>query len=375
MNINAEEFEIFKADVLEDFILTDLYSDEIKDKNIVWLFYTERGKINFNYFRESWINSHPNIFTYINKRFNDSDSIYENLYRLKNGLYERPVCVICGGRVHFDKQHKFARHCCAKCSAMDDTTKQAHKNTCEDRYGVTSYTKTDEYRKRLKDICLEKYGVEHYTKSDSVKERQKNTCLKKYGHCSYCETDEFKEKSKNTSLLKYGTESPNSSESVKEKQAKTCLEKYGTKSFLETEKCRYAMRESRKKRIGHGGSIKEDMLYEFLIEKFQEVKREYKSEEYPFHCDFYIPSIHLYIEFNGMWTHGGKAFDSTNQEDIEKLNIWKKKAETSSYYRRAIIIWTEEDVSKREWARLNSLKWIEGWKIKDIIDTINNLNV
>lgn len=49
-----------------------------------------------------------------------------------------------------------------------------------------------------------------------------------------------------------------------------------------------------------------------LKEKFNNVKRNYKSELYPFHCDFYIPEKDLYIEYQGHPGHGNEPFDEQN---------------------------------------------------------------
>jgi len=44
----------------------------------------------------------------------------------------------------------------------------------------------------------------------------------------------------------------------------------------------------------------EEDSYELLVDKFgySEVIRQYRSEKYPFFCDFYIPCLDLYIELN-----------------------------------------------------------------------------
>ena len=53
-------------------------------------------------------------------------------------------------------------------------------------------------------------------------------------------------------------------------------------------------------------SKQEDKVYEILCEKFtkDDIVRQYKSNKYPFSCDFYIKSLDLYIECNFSWTHG-----------------------------------------------------------------------
>jgi hypothetical protein len=62
----------------------------------------------------------------------------------------------------------------------------------------------------------------------------------------------------------------------------------------------------------------EDKSYELLCEKFDkdDIIRQYKSEKYPFNCDFYVKSIDTYIECNFNWTHGGHPFDPNSEEDL-----------------------------------------------------------
>lgn len=103
----------------------------------------------------------------------------------------------------------------------------------------------------------------------------------------------------------------------------------------------------------------EEQFYAKLLELFkkEDIIRQYKEERYPFNCDFYIKSLDLFIELNLDWTHGFKQFEETDQ-DLLKLAVWKKKAETSKYYQNAIETWTERDVNKRKVAKENNLKYL-----------------
>ena len=66
-----------------------------------------------------------------------------------------------------------------------------------------------------------------------------------------------------------------------------------------------------------------------LQEKFKSVKRQYKSDLYPFNCDFYLPECDLYIEFQGHWSHGPRMarepYDKTNPLHNEIVKNWKLK--------------------------------------------------
>ena len=110
----------------------------------------------------------------------------------------------------------------------------------------------------------------------------------------------------------------------------------------------------------------EEQTYILLKEKYPDIIRQYTSDVYPFNCDFYIPSLDLYIECNYSWTHGGHPFDVNNLDDINIVSIWESK--NTEYYRNAITTWTIRDVNKRITALYNNLNFIEVWNINEIYD-------
>lgn len=117
---------------------------------------------------------------------------------------------------------------------------------------------------------------------------------------------------------------------------------------------------TKKKNNSFNSSAGEDRFYKRLSVIFAEddIVRQYSSDtRYPFNCDFYIKSKDLFIELNYSWTHGGKPFESTEQ-DFQKLAKWQEKALTSNYYKNAIKTWTNRDVVKSATAEENNLKYL-----------------
>ena len=131
------------------------------------------------------------------------------------------------------------------------------KKTCKERYGVDSYTKTDEFKKKFKDTCNEHFGVDHNFQADSciekrkktwekhlgtdnplksseVQEKIKSTLVQKYGVDNYSKTDEFKEKLENHMLETYGVKHYSQTDEFKEKCSKTCMDKFGRKTFFQS---------------------------------------------------------------------------------------------------------------------------------------------
>ena len=191
-------------------------------------------------------------------------------------------------------------------------------------------------------------------KSKKIQDIYKQTCLKKYGvdhnwkvkniH-NHCWDDYTIEKRKNTSLLHFGVEHPHQSQII---QNKILLTKKKNHTF-NTSKIEY-------------------QTYLLLKDKYPNVIRQYKSDKYPFACDFYIPSLDLYIECNYHWTHGGKPYEGT-EEDLAKIGKWKDR--NTKYYDNAIYTWTIRDVNKREISKQNNLNYIEFWSINEIKKWIN----
>lgn len=103
-----------------------------------------------------------------------------------------------------------------------------------------------------------------------------------------------------------------------------------------------------------GGSQDEVTMFLELCTYYPVVKREYKEKRYPSRCDFYIPHVDLFIEYQGNWTHGGRPFTGS-EADIVKLDKWKLLSKSKSYYKSAIHDWTVADVRKREIAKANNL--------------------
>ncbi len=111
-------------------------------------------------------------------------------------------------------------------------------------------------------------------------------------------------------------------------------------------------------------SNNEEYIYKKLQQKFTDVKRQYKSNVYPYRCDFYLPSIDTYIEYNGHWSHGFEPYIGS-KEQLEKVKLWESKSKELNIfnkhkdeYSNAIDVWTRRDVEKLNKARENNLSYL-----------------
>ena len=284
------------------------------------------------------------------------------------------------------------------------------KQTNFERYGAEWQWQTEEGKRHREDACLEKYGVKNFASLPETKEKIKRTNLERYGRENVgqfgteeykniirekygveyiMQNEEIKQRIKKTNLERYGVENIFQLPEVKQKARQAFFEKYGTQNVCDVEEFREKANEGRarwrqspeypekrkeitkhtwetKKKNGTCNTSKDEKeILELLNRKFENVQKEYKSEAYPFSCDFYIPKLDLYIEYQGFWTHLNEPFIGT-EDQLEKLEWLKMKSNELNYknkrknmYKIAIEVWTIRDPLKRETARKNNLNWIE----------------
>lgn len=221
------------------------------------------------------------ISLFFPENFKWSQKLYHFFHddiELKLGL-----CPVCGNRCHFlSFGLGYRKHCCRKCVRQDEEIEAKTKQTCLERYGETSYCKTEQFKNTLKSINQSKYGCDYIVESDEFKKKSKQTCLEKYGEDNYAKTQECKEKMKQTCLEKYGEEHYNKTDESKERHRQTCLEKYGVPYYSQSDtrkkKCQekygaehysrtHECATRRKKRVEYGG-LTFDSSWEVIVYKF-----------------------------------------------------------------------------------------------------------
>ena len=261
------------------------------------------------------------------------------------------------------------------------------------KYGTINGGCSKQALEKIKNTCLKKYGVESTWKIKGIKEKSKETKIKKYNNPNFVNPQKIKQ----TKLERYGDENYNNIEKYKQ----TCIERYNvdhnwkipgehdlthTPEALEKKKqtslknwgvehphqCKEIINKvNNTKKINHifNTSKYENQSYQLLKEKYSDIKYQYISKLYPYCCDFYIPSLDLYIECNYHWTHGSKPFENSKEDNI-KLEKWKNKH--TKFYNNAIECWTKRDVNKRNIAKQNNLNYIEFWNITELKEWLKN---
>lgn len=308
-------------------------------------------------------------------------SLQELCYRIKNNILFDKIftCKECGNKISFSSKGftGYREYCSKKCSTKAiskmENIIQKREQTMLKKYGSKNYMSTQEFQQNKENNMLKKYNVKNYSQTAEFKSflkdhkeallmKSQKTCLKKYGTKHYTQTEEYKQ----------------NYDKIKEKMKQTCLKKYGVDCYNKTKEYKDRFKNidyvnkiqekvyiGKKKNNSFNTSKPEEFIYNKLVTKYGEnnVKRQYKSDKYPFNCDFYLINEDLYIEYNGMWTHYTEFFDKNNSKHIEQLNLWKSK--NTDFYKRAIRTWTETDIAKKEIAEKNNLNYLVLWNLKD----------
>ena len=383
--------------------------------DIKCLILTDSGKLNTNY--KIILNKHNDIIDYLYNYYN-CDNLSECVYRLRNNIINPPICPICNKQIHFNGKF-YSKTCSPSCGSKLANVKI--KQTKFERYGDVNYnnrvkcklTKIMHYgdanyvnTEKAKQTKLERYGDANYVNPEKAKqtnlnrygdanynniEKIKQTKLKRYGDANYVNP----EKAKQTNLIKYGVSCTLHNNCIKQKVIETNRQKYGANYFVQSIYWQNIIKNkdwqthrklaeyiTKRKNSTFNVSKPENKCYELLCSKFgsDNIIRQYKSDLYPYCCDFYIKNNDiighdLYIECNFHWTHNDHLYNKNNIKDIITKCRWNQKAKTSKFYFNAIKTWTERDVKKHNIAKMNHLNWLCFYKKSDFDEFLNSIKL
>lgn len=255
-----------------------------------------------------------------------------------------------------------------ECPWKNKKVREKIAKTMQERYGADNWFKLKEERKKRN---LELFGVEYYSSTEKARKTQRETWAAK----SPEEKADIVKRRESTNLGRYGVHCTLLAPTVKEKIRKKLLERYGVDNPLKSKKIWLQSRktciEEGKKIHGPGTSVDETCLYYCLVNMFPEVIRQYRSEEYPYSCDFYIPEIDTYIEYQGSHFHGPEPYDRDNKEHRRQVRLIKKKIKNRpkpNQYAAMLRTWTKRDPDKRKTAKKNGLNFIEFFTLTDFFE-------
>lgn len=231
----------------------------------------------------------------------------------------------------------YSKHCSVKCANNDPKVRQK----------ITNSTRA---------TLLDKYGVENVSQLEEVKEKKKQVFQDRYGVDNVFQLPNVIANSHSKEVV----------EAQKETRRKTLLEKYGVENTFQ-------IRDSMLKIYGKNKSEPEKQFEEYLTEHDIEYIPQYKSELYPYFCDFYLPTIDTYVELNLHWVHGKHPFNCNDVKDTTKADKWLNS--NSEFSNRAYYIWTVRDVEKYNSALKNGLRYICVYDLDDFFSKEFNTTI
>lgn len=334
------------------------------DEELLSKLLNTNGALLSNWYRT--LQKNIDLMKYVTNRY--SDKVYtdskedckEVCLRIINKVENFPLCPICGKPLK-----GFGFDTCGSKECRKELREQNKKKTNLEKYGVENQFQRKE--------------IIEYLSSKEIRNKFKLSLEKKYGKgiTNPSQIPEAKEKRKQTFQNKYGVDNAGQIPEVKEKVIETSLKHFGCKYYFQTNECRNLRkspesleREFKTKKANGtlGVSKAEYDIFDMLKEKFPKAIHQYRSAEYPFNCDFYIPELNLYIEYQGFWTHHTHPYNPKSRLDQQLVKHWKESIYRSKMYEDAINTWTVRDPLKRKITKINSLNWIEFWSVNEVKD-------
>lgn len=299
-------------------------------------------------------------------------------------------CIICGKDIPEYRLKQGKKTCCKHCQMLTPESKQKRSALMKKRY------ENIETKQKISESMKKRWQDETY--ANNVAKGLKKAMAKPEYHEKLSNSLKAYHSSDKHQEFIAAMNKPETKERISKAQKARFADEEKYKAFVKTmnrpevkEKLRTTMMSfeiqnkinSTKKANGTLNTSKdEDLAYEMLYAIFPDTVRQYFSERYPFKCDFYIPSIDLFIEGHFGWLHGDAFFDKNNPKHLQQLEqdkanaqrLINERGEQTNMYTAKIYTWTNLDVRKKQWAdnhpQLNLLFFFSLWEFEQWLKSI-----
>ena len=211
-------------------------------------------------------------------------------------------CKIKHNRVYTDEYRKKLSDA-SKRNASNSYIKEKRKSTMLKRYGVESYTQSDDFKKKSNETLKRRFGSIHNARKHSadlgnrrlkesgkydkvisdMKEKRETTCIERFGAKSNFLTPEFVEIKRNSMIERYGVEHSMQCEDTKEKAKQTYFKHLGVDNPFKSDDVRNKSKATMKERYGFEYWQQSDEGRSFLRENWaKNVKEKIKHKSYLF---------------------------------------------------------------------------------------------
>jgi hypothetical protein len=273
------------------------------------------------------------------------------------------------------KEETYLKKYGVKNPSQSDSIKKKKSETCLKHFGVENNLSLITTQERIKQTNLKNYGVEYPLQNDKVLEKQKATNLEKYGSEFVGHVKEFQEKRKDTCLQMHGVEYPIQSSNIHKKLEATNLKKYGAEHYAQSEIYHYSIWKKFYNILLNSPRLKNELIPMFAVEEYKGIGVKYKFQclnchnifydhmqdgriprcyvcyprEYSSYgeqeiksfiqnldstllieqntknilksgkeLDIYLPTLHIAIEFNGIFWHSEIGGNKSSRYHLEK---------------------------------------------------------
>lgn len=297
-----------------------------------------------SYTKLSRLKTHPDYDKLVERTsFLTNPTITQRWWHAANDTWCVPTCKLCQNPVTWRKESKsYNVYCSAKCAQNDPELKRRKEATNIDRYGATTYLRSDKGINDTQQVLKSK-GVTNFSQLECVKEKVRNTMVNKYGGYAM-QSPELRKRIDDTNIQRYGAARPSTSATVKQKIrnayasrfgchpqqrhiSKDALEKLNNAEWLTnahhidekslsaialelgvadstTIKLRLEMFGIEHRFFQH--SIGEMQVVEYITSLGVELHRNVRHIIAPRELDIYIPSHNLAIEYCGLYWHSDR---------------------------------------------------------------------
>lgn len=369
-------------------------------------------------------------FNYMNNKFKylgltTDNNLSEILYRIKYHIIDKQYCPVCGKELKFHGfVYGFGTVCSTKCNMKDKNSIEKFKKSISKNPKYYTYNAENNYdyehiNKDVDEYVLKCFLIKqknghivldsnkYYINSKWCQKHKKlvNYILNRYSDSNTIEENIYRLLNninikptcvtcgKSVKFVKFAigyqkhcchsccTKDPN----VQEKHKKTMKQRYGVEYTLQSNELRQKVYKTISNRIAENyynnpksevtqySSRGEKLIFNTLKEKYPDILQYYRDNRYAslrtgyqFECDFYIPSLDLFIEYQGFPTHGTHPYNKNDENDKNELLELKKQIKycnennkSDSFYKAKIDAWTKGDVYKRNIAKWHNLNYIE----------------
>jgi very-short-patch-repair endonuclease len=215
----------------------------------------------------------------------------------------------------------------------------------------------------MKQTNIDRYGCSCSAQNEQVRKKIEKTIFSIYGTTVPFKSPKIKEKIKDTNLKRYGVENPAKTEEVKARARATCMKHYGVEYSQQAKEVRERGYETAKKNRSFEKSGEEEIFGEYLCQMYSDTERHVRHPVIGHIIDFYIPTIDLWIQFDGAYWHGKLKRDMSTRRAKKIQGTMLRDQKENETIPNLIRFWSDDVKSA---IKSNTLIGLIAEKIKTI---------